>query len=98
MLTGKVVGNVWCTVKHPSLDGAKLLLVRYLDLDSNILSGETFMAVDLSMDAGPGDKVLVMDEGNSARQILGRKNCPVSTVICGVLDEAKIKGVKHKYL
>ena len=33
MFVGKVVGNVWSTVKWPQLDGVKFLLVRPYHLD-----------------------------------------------------------------
>jgi len=44
------------------------------------------LAVD-TVDAGPGDLVLVLDEGNGAAQVLGRPRGPIRTVIVGVVDE-----------
>ena len=42
--------------------------------------------------AGPGDRVLVIDEGNSGRQLLGAPNAPVKTLIVGIVDEVEIGG------
>jgi ethanolamine utilization protein EutN len=93
MFIAKVVGNVWATRKHEQLEGCKLLLVKAVDPgDKNKLTGETTLAVDGGFGAGPGDSVLIVDEGGSARKVLGNPKCPVRTVICGVLDKVLIGG------
>lgn len=97
MFIGKVVGSVWATVKHPSLVGAKLLLVRKFDTELNELSGNPQMAVDKFICAGIGDTVLVIDEGSSARQILDDNSAPVRTLIIGVLDSVTIQGKTNNY-
>jgi ethanolamine utilization protein EutN len=48
--------------------------------------GRPAIAVD-SVDAGVGDHVLVVDEGNSAAQVLQRPRGPIRTVVVGVVDE-----------
>lgn len=97
MFIGEVVGNVWGQYKHPSLDNRKLLLVRPIDPLTEKPLGEPVMAVDGGVQAGPGSVVLVVDEGNSARQILGDKKAPVRTVICGVVDKVYVKGKSKHY-
>ena len=88
MFMARVTGNVWATRKHKELAGCKLLLVKAMDPDDkNKLVGETTLALDGGFGAGPGDAVLVVDEGGSARKVLGNPGCPVRTVICGVLDK-----------
>jgi ethanolamine utilization protein EutN len=87
MFLAKVIGNVWATRKHKELSGCKLLLVKTMDpLDPAKLTGETVLALDGGFGAGPGDAVLVVDEGGSARKVLGNPRCPVRTVVCGVPD------------
>jgi ethanolamine utilization protein EutN len=45
--------------------------------------------------AGVGDVVLVLDEGNSARQIVGREpDGAIRAVIVGIVDEVDIDGVR----
>lgn len=85
MYIAEVVGNVWGTQKHPSLEGKTMLLVRAIDPVLDKPTGEVLMAVD-TVGAGPGSVVLVVDEGGSARQILKDPNAPVRTVICGIVD------------
>jgi microcompartment protein CcmK/EutM len=42
--------------------------------------------------AGVGDRVLVMDEGNSARQMLDAKDGAVKTVVVAVVDYVERDG------
>ncbi|MFC1853113.1 EutN/CcmL family microcompartment protein [candidate division CSSED10-310 bacterium] len=97
MFIGRVVGVVWATRKHPSLEGAKLLLVKSLDPQTGKTKGIPLMAVDKLVDAGIGDTVLVIDEGNSARQLLDDPNAPVRTLVIGVLDCVTIEGNHYQY-
>lgn len=97
MKVARVVGNVWATRKHPGLDGAKLLLVRPLDTGTGKPLGEISLAVDRSFGAGPGDTVLIMDEGSSARQVLKDPSAPVRLVICGIVDSVYAEGKEAKY-
>lgn len=89
MYIGKVIGNVVATIKIDHLETRKLLLVDMLDLDGNE-TGYYDIAVDVAQ-AGPGDTVLVIDEGNGARQILGLDPGAVRAVIVGVVDEVSIQ-------
>ena len=87
MKLGRVVGNALATVKHPALFGQRLLLVDE-ELPDGTLAGKPRMALD-SVDAGEGDRVLVVDEGNGAAQVMARARGPVRTVIVGVVDEVE---------
>jgi len=88
MYIGKVIGTVVATIKISHLDGRKLLLVDQLDLHGQE-TGEYDVAVDV-VQAGPGDTVLVIDEGNGARQILGLDPGAIRAVIVGVVDEVAL--------
>jgi len=98
MYIAKVVGNVWATRKHKSLDGGKLLLVKKCDgLTGEFYNEEPSLAIDINIGAGIGDIILVMDEGSSARQILNNKVAPVRTIVCGVVDLVNSKGQIKKW-
>lgn len=88
MYIGKVIGNVVSTIKIDHLDRHKLLLVDRLDLTGNE-TGAYDIAVDIAQ-AGPGDTVLVLDEGNGARQVLNLSPGAIRTVIVGVVDEVNL--------
>lgn len=90
MYIGKVIGTVVATIKISHLEGRKLLLVDQLDLQGQE-TGYYDIAVDVAQ-AGPGDTVLVLDEGNGARQILNLDPGAVRAVIVGVVDEVTLSG------
>ncbi len=84
MILGKITGNVVSTIKLSIYEGYKILIVQPVDPDGKA-RGDSFLAID-TVQAGPGDTVLVIDEGNSARQIIDDKMAPVRSVIAGVVD------------
>ena len=84
MILGRVSGNVVSTHKHAGYHGYKMMVVQPVDPEGKSV-GKSFLAVDRAQ-AGPGDLVLVNDEGNSARMILGDVKAPIRTVIVGIVD------------
>lgn len=85
MYIGQVAGTVVATIKHEAFAGRKLLLVEQLDLDGRP-TADYDICVDMAR-AGVGDRVLVLDEGNGARQVLDMKVAPIRAVIVGIVDE-----------
>ena len=88
MVIAKVVGTVVSTVKHPAYQGYKLQMVQPLHLAGQSEEA-AFVALD-NAQAGVGDTVLVMREGNSARQITQIKDAPIISMIVGVLDSIEM--------
>jgi microcompartment protein CcmK/EutM len=84
MKIGRVAGTVVATICSPVYEGRRLLMVDLLDLDGNE-TGKDVIAVD-SVGAGAGETVLVLDEGNGARQVLDAPEAPVRAVVVGVVD------------
>jgi microcompartment protein CcmK/EutM len=84
MILGLVTGSIISTIHHNSMDSRKLLIVDRLDADSKPTGGY-IIAVD-TIGAGNGETVLVLDEGNGARQILGQDGLPVRSVVVGIVD------------
>ncbi len=84
MIIGTVKGDIVSTINHPFYDGKKLLVVEKEDFAGK--PGGYLIAVDGGVDAGVGERVLVIDEGNSARQIVGDAGAPVRSIIVGVID------------
>jgi len=85
MILGKVVGNVVATIKLSVYEGYRLLVVQPITPGGKP-AGKTLIAID-TVQAGAGDTVLVIDEGNSARLIINDKMAPVRSVIAGIVDE-----------
>ncbi|MCE9593083.1 MAG: EutN/CcmL family microcompartment protein [Planctomycetes bacterium] len=84
MFLGEILGTVVSPVQIPILNGQKLLLVRTLTPDGR-RTGKTRIAIDKAQ-AGVGDRVLCIDEGNSARGIFKDPEGAVKTVVIGVVD------------
>ena len=88
MIIGNVMGEVYSTINHPFYDGKKLLIVETTDF-SGKPDGDYIIAIDYAQ-AGVGDRVLVLDEGNGARQVVDDPEAPVRSVIVGVVDHVEI--------
>jgi len=84
MILCKVIGTLVATQKNVRLKDKKLLIVQPIDLMGNFI-GRDVVAIDV-VDAGVGDIVLAMQEGQSAAQILNDKKIPVHTVVVAVVD------------
>lgn len=85
MIYGKVCGNIYSTINHPFYDNRRMLIVDKLNPDGST-TGKYLIAVD-TVEAAPGDKVLMIDEGNSARQIVGDNMAPLRSIIVGIVDD-----------
>lgn len=85
MILGVVRGSIYSTINHPFYDKRRLLLVDRTEPDWSP-TGKYIIAID-TVDAGVGDRVLVLDEGNGARQVLDDPTGPVRSVIVGIVDE-----------
>jgi ethanolamine utilization protein EutN len=85
VIIARVIGDVVATQKHASHEGRKILLVQPLDLEGNE-RGDAVLALD-AVDAGIGDRVLVVQEGWSAMTAVERPQSPIDVAIVGVIDE-----------
>lgn len=90
MKLARVCGTVVQPIQHQTLAGRRLLLCDLLDLEGKA-SGGSIIALD-TVGAGPGEQVLLLDEGTSARQVLGLKSGPVRTLVVGIVDEVALEG------
>ena len=85
MKLARVVGNVVSTISTPDFEGRTLLVCDLLTPDGSPAGGYQ-IAVD-SVGAGAGEMVLLLDEGNGARQVLEAPGAPIRTVVVGIVDE-----------
>ncbi len=87
MLIARVIGTTVSTIKEPTLEGRKLLILREAGVDGEP-TGKPYVAVD-TLDAGIGDLVLTA-HGSSGRQTEITKNRPVDAVIMAVIDHLSV--------
>jgi microcompartment protein CcmK/EutM len=80
----RVAGTVVSPISHPFFEGQRLLLCDLLDAEGT--PDGYLIAVDV-VDAGVGERVLICDEGSSARQIFAVDTGPIRSVVVGIVDE-----------
>jgi microcompartment protein CcmK/EutM len=88
MMIGTVRGHIVSTINHPFYTGKKLLVVEKEDPSGK--PGGYLVAIDGGVSAGVGERVLVIDEGNSARQIVGDSEAPLRSIIVGIIDRVDL--------
>jgi len=82
MQIGRVIGSANSTIKHPSMQGRKLLIVQPRFTD-NTPDGDPILAVDC-VGAGVSDDVIVTSDG--ARRLLDVDATPIRWTIIGIQD------------
>ncbi|MCK6603486.1 MAG: EutN/CcmL family microcompartment protein [Ignavibacteriaceae bacterium] len=93
MFLARVKGNVISSHKNSFLTSHKLLTVRKVDLEGRYIEKKDTIAIDLT-GAGPGEIVIVTQEGDAVQQILGHGNAPVHTIIVGIVDKISLADKK----
>ena len=88
MILARVIGDLVATQKHPSHEGRKILVVQPLNLDGTD-RGDAVLALD-AVDAGVGDRVLVVQEGWSAMTSVDRPQSPIDMAVVGVVDSVTL--------
>lgn len=94
MQLARVIGNVVCTIKNPSLDGLKLLLLQPITKEGKD-QGKALVAVD-SIGAGFGE-VVYWCRGKEASLAFPR-DVPTECTIVGIVDHIETPEKKIKFL
>ena len=89
MFLGRVVGCVWATVKHPCLEGQRLLIVQPLTPEMK-KTGKCLVCTD-STGAGAGELIYWCRGMESSFPFLP-KVVPTDSTIVGVVDSLHLKG------
>ncbi len=95
MNIGLVARELVCSVKDPSMDSAKIFLVKIINL-AGAHTGKYAVAVDKKLGIGVGDTVLVVG-GSSARKIVGYGDMPINSAVSAKIESVYIHD-KYKYL
>ena len=83
MQIGRVLGTATATMKHPSFEGERLLVVQ-LELASGGPDGEPVLVFD-RLGPARGDRVLLTNDGKILQEMLGR-NTPGRWSVMGLPD------------
>jgi microcompartment protein CcmK/EutM len=90
MFLSKVKGSIISSHKNNYLSGHKLLLTHPVNLKGELIGNSDLISLDL-IDAGIGDTVLVVNEGDAVQQILGHCDAPVNSMIIAIVDDLEIQ-------
>ncbi|RLS44885.1 MAG: ethanolamine utilization protein EutN [Planctomycetota bacterium] len=85
MQLASVIGRTNATIKHPALNGWRLLIVQPLDLAGGA-DGEPVIAID-NLGASVGGNVMFTADGAAVKDIMGRPDTPVRFAIIGLVDD-----------
>ena len=89
MILGRIIGSVVSVIHHPIVEGRKLLVAERLDPNGRPTGGYV-IAID-AIGAGQDETVLILDEGNGARQILDDTTAPVRSIVVGIVDAVELE-------
>lgn len=84
MQLAQVMGHAVSTVKHASMTGWRLLVVQPLT-PAGKADGEPLLAID-SFGAGQGHMVIISNDGQGARELVGAANSPIRWFVMGIRD------------
>lgn len=87
MQLGTVIGHATSTIKHPTLNGWRLLIVQLLN-NAQQPEADPVIAID-SLGAGSGSLVLLDTDGKHARELTGSEKSPVRWYTVGIVDEVR---------
>ena len=85
MHLARIIGTATATIKHPSLVGARLLVVQPLMADRRSPDGDPQIAVD-TVAAAVGDTVVITSDGRLLREILKSDATPARWSTIGLVD------------
>ncbi len=83
MQIGRVIGSATSTLKHPTFEGERLLIVQ-LQTASGNPDGEPVLAFD-RLGAGRGDLVILTNDGRVLQEMIGRET-PGRWSVMGIPD------------
>ena len=85
MQSARVIGHATATLKHPSLNGWKLIVLQPLDINNE---PDEFPQIAIDpLGARRGDYVFFTSDTKYIQELTGRKDSPIRFSVQGILDE-----------
>lgn len=85
MQIAEVIGRATSTVKHPSMDGWRLLIAQPLGIRGQD-DGHPIIVID-ELGSGRGDKVIITSDGKHVQEMVKAENSPVRYATLGIVDK-----------
>lgn len=86
MQLARVVGTATSTIKHPSMNGWKLLIVQMLQADGRSPDGDPVVSID-SLGAAVGQDVIITSDGKGTRELMNSNITPVRWSVLGIRND-----------
>lgn len=84
MQLATVIGHTTSTIKHPSLEGWRMLIVQPLGAKGQD-DGDPVIAID-ELGSGVGNQVMITSDGQCVREMIKTDNSPVRWAVMGIAD------------
>ncbi|QDV30666.1 Ethanolamine utilization protein EutN [Planctopirus ephydatiae] len=84
MQVAKIIGRATSTVKHPSLQGWKLLIAQPLGVNDKP-DGAPQLIID-GLGAAQGDRVVITSDGKTVRETVKAEDSPIRYMSLGLVD------------
>lgn len=88
MILGRIVGSLVSTIHHRIIDDQRVLVAERLDKNGKPTGGYV-ITLDV-VGSGYGETVLILDEGNGARQVLDDEAAPIRSVVVAIVDDIEL--------
>jgi len=85
MQIAEVIGRATSTIKHPSMDGWRLLIAQPLGIRGQD-DGDPIIVID-ELGSGRGDRIIITSDGRHVRELVKTDNSPVRWATLGINDE-----------
>ena len=85
MQIAEVIGRAVSTIKHPSMDGWRLLIAQPLGIRGQN-DGDPLLVID-ELGSGRGDRIIITSDAKHVREMMKTENSPVRWVTLGIADE-----------
>ena len=85
MQLAQVLGHATSTIKHPALNGWRMLVVQPLDVRGEA-DGTPVLAID-NLGGRTGERVILTSDGKGVREMMKSENTPVRWAVLGLTDE-----------
>lgn len=85
MQIAEVIGRAVSTIKHPSMDGWRLLIAQPLGIRGQN-DGDPILVID-ELGSGRGDRIIITSDGKHVRELMKTENSPVRWATLGIADE-----------
>jgi ethanolamine utilization protein EutN len=85
MLLAEVIGSATSTVKHPSLEGRRMLLAQPYLIDGETPDGDPVLAID-PQGARRGDWVVITSDSQLVRELVNNNKTPIRWAVLAIRD------------